>query len=151
MRPFLLESPSQFRTPGPNSLGSAAWAADFNEVKALGSAGSLVRTATQTHNALFWQSNGGPALLWNDVASDLVESSGSIDLRNSARLLGMLNLAGADAAINCWNDKYHYDFWRPWNAIVNDGDGTTYRRLTLADVEGPIVVAYRDHESECHL
>jgi hypothetical protein len=130
VRPFLLQSPSQFRTPGPNPLASAAWAADFNEVKAIGSAGSLVRTATQTHNALFWQSNGGPALLWNDVASDLVESSSSIDLLNSARLLGMLNLAGADAAINCWNDKYYYDFWRPWNAIVNDGDGNP---ATVAD------------------
>jgi hypothetical protein len=29
----------------------------------------------------------------------------------------MQNLSGADAAINCWNDKYHFDYWRPWNAI----------------------------------
>ena len=29
----------------------------------------------------------------------------------------MQNLSGADAAINCWNDKYYWDFWRPWNAI----------------------------------
>ena len=29
----------------------------------------------------------------------------------------MMNLSAADAAINCWNDKYHFDFWRPWNAI----------------------------------
>jgi hypothetical protein len=28
-----------------------------------------------------------------------------------------MNLAGADAAINCWNDKYYWDFWRPWQAI----------------------------------
>jgi hypothetical protein len=34
----------------------------------------------------------------------------------------MQNLIGADAAINCWNDKYHHDFWRPWNAIARAAD-----------------------------
>ena len=33
--PFLLESPSQFRTDGPNDLASAAYAEEFNEVKEL--------------------------------------------------------------------------------------------------------------------
>ena len=40
-----------------------------------------------------------------------------LDAADSARLLALQNLSGADAAINCWNDKYHFDFWRPWNAI----------------------------------
>jgi hypothetical protein len=36
----------------------------------------------------------------------------------------MLNLSAADAAINCWNDKYYFDFWRPWAAIQRaDEDG----------------------------
>jgi hypothetical protein len=118
VRPFMLQSSSQFRTAGPNALGSSAYAADLNEVKRLGDANApaTVRTAAQTHNALFWQSNGGPAILWNDVASDLIEAR-SMDMGDSARLLGMMNLAAADAAINCWNDKYYWDFWRPWNAI----------------------------------
>jgi len=116
VRPFMLQSSSQFRTAGPNALGSAAFASELNEVKALGSATSAVRTPTQTHNAIFWQSAGGPTILWNDVASDLIEGR-SINMADSARLLGMLNLAGADTAINCWNDKYYWDFWRPWNAI----------------------------------
>ena len=34
VKPFVLTSPSQFRTPGPNALSSAAWAREFNEVKA---------------------------------------------------------------------------------------------------------------------
>jgi hypothetical protein len=125
VRPFLLETSSQFRTPGPNPLGSAAYAADFKEVKSLGRVDSVDRDATQMHNALFWQSSGGPALLWGDVASDFVETpSYRIGMADSARLLAMMNLAGADAAINCWNDKYHYDFWRPWHAIQQaDTDG----------------------------
>ena len=60
VRPFLIESSSQFRTDGPPALTSAAWAADFNEVKALGSVNSTVRTPEQTHIALWWQSTGGP-------------------------------------------------------------------------------------------
>ena len=118
VRPFLLKNSSQFRTAGPNALSSDAWAKDYNEVKAIGALNSPTRLPDQTHNALFWQSNGGPALLWNDVADDLVESpSHSLDMADSARLLAMMNLAAADAAINVWNDKYYYDFWRPWNAI----------------------------------
>ena len=129
VRPFMLTSPSQFRTAGPNALSSTAWAKDYNEVKAIGALNSATRLPDQTHNALFWQSNGGPALLWNDVADDLVESpSHSLGMDDSARLLAMMNLAAADAGINVWNDKYHYDFWRPWNAIpraLDDGNGAT--------------------------
>ena len=36
----------------------------------------------------------------------------------------MLNLAAADAVINCWNDKYQWHFWRLWHAIHDaDRDG----------------------------
>jgi hypothetical protein len=148
VRPFLLRSSSQFRTAGPLRLASAAYAADFNEVKALGSVDSAVRTPEQTHNALFWQSVGGPTLLWNDVASDLVEGLGdSISMADSARLFGMLNLAGADAAINCWNDKYHWDFWRPWNAIAHadiDGNPATEPDPTWTAL---LTAPYPDHPS----
>ena len=42
-KPFVLNSPSQFRTAGPYALTSAQWAADFNEVKSL--ARSIARHA----------------------------------------------------------------------------------------------------------
>jgi hypothetical protein len=58
------------------------------------------------------------------VARDLVDETSSVDIADSALLFGMLNLGGADAAINCWNDKYYWDFWRPWQAIREaDRDG----------------------------
>jgi hypothetical protein len=123
VKPFLMQSSSQFRTAGPQALGSAAYAADFNEVKALGSVNSTVRTPEQTHIAIFWQSP--PTLTWNQVARNLVEDpTYAVDVVDSARLFAMLNLSGADAAIHCWNDKYHWDFWRPWQAIREaDRDG----------------------------
>src|SRR3954470_24548492 len=44
-----------------------------------------------------------------------------LDPLDIARLLALQNLSEADASINCWNDKYHWDFWRPWNAIPRSG------------------------------
>jgi len=125
VRPFLLKNSSQFRTDGPQALRSRAWAKDFNEVKALGSVNSTARTDEQTHIALFWQSAGGPGLTFNAVARNLVhDPTYSVDIADSALLFGMLNLGGADAAINCWNDKYYWDFWRPWQVIREaDRDG----------------------------
>jgi hypothetical protein len=125
VRPFLLESSSQFRTDGPNALTSSTWAADFNEVKALGSEKSTVRTPEQTHIALWWQSNGGPTVQWNGTARQLVDNPDyGVGIDDSALLFAKLNLAGADAAISCWSDKYYWDFWRPWQAIHEaDKDG----------------------------
>jgi hypothetical protein len=125
VKPFLMQSSSQFRTAGPQALGSAAWATDFNEVKALGAANSSVRTPEQTYIARWWQST--VVASWNAVARDLVGRE-DFSLVDSARLFAMENLAAADAAINCWNDKYHWDFWRPWNAIpraLEDGNPAT--------------------------
>jgi hypothetical protein len=125
VKPFLLQSSSQFRSAGPPALSSAAWAADFNEVKALGRATGSTRTDTQTYIARWWQST--PVASWNDVARQLITHN-HLDVSDSARLLALQNMAAADAAINTWNDKYYYDFWRPWNAIVRaveDGNDAT--------------------------
>jgi hypothetical protein len=121
-----MQNSSQFRTAGPQALGSAAWARDYNEVKALGGDGVVTpsaRTPEQTYIARWWQSPGGPSLLWSAVARDLIaDPANGVGLVDGARLLAMMNLAGADAAINCWNDKYYWDFWRPWNAIRRGGE-----------------------------
>ena len=120
--PFLMQSSSQFRTDGPNALTSDAYAEDFNEVKALGSINSTSRTPEQTHIAIFWQ-GAPPPLAWNRVARNLIDQY-AVDIGDSALLFAMLNLSAADAAINCWNDKYYWDFWRPWTAIQRaDEDG----------------------------
>jgi hypothetical protein len=125
VRPFLIQSSSQFRSPPPPALGSQQWATEFNEVKSLGRATGSTRTEQQTYIAKWWQS--APILSWNEVARQLIARTG-LDAADSARLLALQNLSGADALINCWNDKYHYDFWRPWNAIpraLEDGNPAT--------------------------
>jgi hypothetical protein len=126
--PFLVRSPSQFRTDGPYSLTSAAYAADVNEVKSIGSINSVTRTAAQTHAAAFWNSN--PAANYNAMARRFVDQL-SLDVSDSARLFAMLDLSAADALITTWNDKYHWNFWRPITAIRRaDTDGNP---ATVAD------------------
>ena len=128
MKPFLIKSPSQFRSKGPYALTSKKYARDFNEVKELGALNSSTRTADETAAAVFWQF--APIALWNPLMRDLADRY-DLDTADQARLYGMVNLAGADGAIACWNDKYHWNFWRPRAAIREaDTDGNP---RTIAD------------------
>ena len=125
-KPFLIESPEQFRSEGPNALESGQYTKDFNEVKELGALDSTKRTADETAAAVFWQFP--PIALWNGVARSL---AGSLDTADQARLYAMINLAAADGAISCWNDKWYWHFWRPLAAIREaDTDGNP---ATVAD------------------
>jgi hypothetical protein len=114
VRPFIVPDVNMLRSDGPNPLTSDAYAEDFNEVKELGSLTSTKRTADQTAAAIFWQ-DSGPAI-WNRVYRALAASRG-LDIVDSARLFAMTNLAAADGAIGCWNDKAYWSSWRPITAI----------------------------------
>ncbi|MBA2643106.1 MAG: vanadium-dependent haloperoxidase, partial [Actinobacteria bacterium] len=128
LKPFLIESPSQFRSEGPNALTSAAYAHEFAEVKELGALNSSTRTADQTAAAVFWQF--APIALWNPLARELADRF-HLDAADKARFYATFNLAAADGAIACWNDKYYWSFWRPRTAIREaDTDGNP---ATMAD------------------
>ena len=121
MTPFTLDSPSQFRADPPPDLSSKRYRKDYNEVKAVGALASILRTAEQTDIGYFWADN--TAVLWNRAIQGIVAVSTST-LAENARLFALVNLAGADAAITCWDTKYTYVFWRPVTAIQNgDNDG----------------------------
>ncbi|TMB99739.1 MAG: vanadium-dependent haloperoxidase [Chloroflexi bacterium] len=124
--PFALTSPSQFAMPGPRALSSAQYAADFNEVKAFGSATSTARTATQTETAKLWQLDN-PTGIWDRVADSLAESH-HLNLIRTARLLALVDAAETDAVIAVFNAKNQYNFWRPVTAIAqaaSDGNPDT--------------------------
>jgi hypothetical protein len=144
VKPFVMQSPSQFRTPGPNALSSTTWATEFNEVKTLGRFDSAVRTPQQTYIARWWQST--PVSSWNEVGRDLAARNG-LDIADTARLLAMQNLSGADASINCWNDKYYWDFWRPWNAIPRAGEDGNPATVPDAGWTALITAPYPEHPS----
>jgi hypothetical protein len=126
--PFIVPDVEALRSDGPNPLASRAYAEDFNEVKGYGSLDSTVRTVDQTEAAVFWQANG--AGLFNALFRQLA-STQDLDIAEAARMFAMADLAGADGAIACWNDKYYYRFWRPLSAIRLAG--TDGNPATVAD------------------
>jgi len=155
MTPWVIAAPGQFRPAGPPALTSARYAADFNETKTFGNARSMVRTADQTQFAWFWAASTA-SFMWNSVARSLIvgrneergdrddgrgdpgdrggdrSGRGTSTLAN-ARLLALVNLAMADAAIGCWEAKYMYVFWRPVTAIplaATDGNPATVEDAT---------------------
>ncbi len=118
--PFGMTNSSQFRPPGPPSLDSQQYAADYDEVKGLGAAVGSTRTEDQTEIALFWADGAGtetPPGHWNSIAQIIAAARGNT-LEENARLLALLNIAMADAAICAWDAKYTFDFWRPVTAIA---------------------------------
>jgi hypothetical protein len=119
--PFMLSSGSQFRPDAPPALGSAEYAAAYNEVKEIGAIGSATRTADQTASALFWDVSNG--LTWIRIGVDVVADDGKSPLEN-ARIMAKLSTAVADSLIAGFDAKYHHNFWRPVTAIrEGDSDG----------------------------
>ena len=127
LTPFVLESQWQFQ-PGPpyaatlaEALASADYAADVNEVKAIGSLNSTVRTPEQTELARLWQAVG--AIDENRSARSVVPEENK--LVDNARLFALLNMAACDALIASMESKFVYGLWRPHHAVrLADTDGT---------------------------
>jgi hypothetical protein len=118
--PFAMSSSSQFRPPGPPSLDSQRYAADYEEVKELGALVGSTRTQEQTEIALFWADGAGtetPPGHWNSIAQ-IIAAAQENTLEENARLFALLNIATADAAICAWDAKYTFHFWRPVTAIA---------------------------------
>ena len=145
VRPLLLESSDQIPLPGPYALTSPEYAADLEEVKALGSVDSTARTAEQTETARFWSDN--PIRQYQDGLRGLVTRRG-LDLVDGARTFALLNTTVADAMVACWRAKVDYAYWRPSTAIHRaDEDGNPD---TVADPDWmPLIAnpAYPDYPS----
>jgi hypothetical protein len=143
--PFVLDSPSQFRTRGPHALTSRAYAKEYNEVKALGAALGSSRSPDQQALAQFYTVH--PVELFNRTFRD-ISAAAQLSVVEEARLFAMLNLAGADSLINCWDDKAHWSFWRPITAI-HEGDNDGNRRTVGNPSWNSVIPAppYPDHPS----
>lgn len=114
--PFVMRSSSQFRPDGPPALDSEQYTKDYNEILEIGSLNSTLRSAEQTGIANFWRAS--PTAIWNGVLTQALAVR-NLDLASTARVFALMYLAAADSSIACWEAKYHYNFWRPFPAIVN--------------------------------
>jgi hypothetical protein len=123
--PFALIKASQFRAPPPYQVTDLEYTFDLNEIKSLGSAGSVSRSSDQTDVALFWYESS--PMGWNRIAR-ILAGQHSLNLQEEARLFASLNSALADAYISAIESKFTYNFWRPITAIhqaAADGNPAT--------------------------
>lgn len=106
----------------PDLLRSAAYTAQFDEVKSLGRYDSTTRTAAQTEIAHFWANDldgtSKPPGQLLSITSTVAIDQG-LDVPATARLFALVSVAMADAAVVAWDAKYdtELDLWRPDTAI----------------------------------
>ncbi|HYV35341.1 MAG TPA: phosphatase PAP2 family protein [Gemmataceae bacterium] len=151
---FAVDNIAAYLSPPPPPLGSAAYAAAFNEVKVLGAADAATsdrdgnglpdRSPEQTQIGIFWGYDGSPELgtpprEYNQIVRIIAQQQhNSVD--DNARLFALVNLAMADGAIQCWDTKYVYDFWRPIIGIRGantDGNNLTVREADWTPLGAP--------------
>ena len=114
MRSYVLQSASQFRPAPPPAFGSADFLAAL----------AFVRHTTDTRGpnevaiANFWNQSVGPpttAGYWMARGGALASAAG-LDERETAHLYALIGVSMTDAAIGCFEAKYHYLYIRPSQA-----------------------------------
>jgi hypothetical protein len=134
---------------GPDPLGSAEYAADYNEVKRVGSTTSETtgdRTAAQTEVSRFMNVNITP--VYRDALIRRLEAE-PMGLIPTTRLFARIDAAQVDSFIQTWRLKYDIGFWRPFQAIAGaetDGNPDTNLHPTTW---APLITnpAYSDYAS----
>lgn len=134
-RPFTFENGDDFRVhAGEGPLGfttlnallaSPGYAAQFNEVKTVGSRNAETegnRTNDQTQIAFFWANdvNGTykpPGHLM--YITEVISNAHGLSLAENARLFFLAGLGMGDAGVVAWDAKYDtkVDLWRPISGI----------------------------------
>lgn len=126
VKPIAVADITAYRPEPPPALNSGEYAEAVDEVMQLGRLNGSLRTSEQTEIAVFWVDGAGTATPpghWNRIAITASMAAGDSMLQR-ARTLALLNLAMADAGIASWDAKYHYNVWRPIDAIRRaDEDG----------------------------
>ena len=117
--PFGILTATQFLPPPPPFLTSERYAEDLNEVKALGSATSSLRSDDET---LFVRLTAGVNTstgfqhVWNIVAREAIRKRG-LPLLEAARTFALMNAAIHDGLQTSFTSKFVYGLWRPVTAI----------------------------------
>ena len=125
VKPFLMQSSVRNFVRRSTCAQQPRLRRSVNEVKAIGGDGVVTpsaRNPTQTYVAKWSRATPSRAGTTSRAAH---RHETHLDAADSARLLAMENLTAADAAINTWNDKYHFRFWRPFQRSEAAADGNS--------------------------
>jgi hypothetical protein len=125
VRPFGIESSSQFRSEPPPSLTSGVYAQDFNELQRVGDINSTERPQDRTDVARLYAVGPGH-WTWNYTLLQIA-STRNDEITDTARTMALMNMAINDAYISGFETKYFYRTWRPVTAIPRgDEDGNKW-------------------------
>jgi hypothetical protein len=132
LRPFVLDSASQFRPGKPDLLDTSSTSSYFKNAMEVYNTvnkkdSQLVAIAkfwdcnpnisvTQGH-VTYFQQKISPGGHWLNIASTVLEHK-KAPIDTSAKVLSKLAIAIADGFINCWEAKFHYNTIRP-ETIIN--------------------------------
>jgi len=112
--PMAIKDVRGYDIGGPPALDSPRFARDYNEAKAVGARNSSTRSAEQTAVAIYWTVQ--TMIPWNKAAQ-AAATARNLSVLESARLFALLNIAAHDTQVVGSEQKYRYNFWRPYNAI----------------------------------
>jgi hypothetical protein len=119
VEPFGLLTATQFLPDPPPLLNSEEYAESVENVQAMGSVNSGVRSAEQTLLAKLFAGAGygpNPFGLWRKVAHEVALSQ-RLSLIDTARVFALLNVAMNDGLQTSHTSKFIYNLWRPISAI----------------------------------
>ena len=127
--PFVMTNVHSHLSSPPPALDSFEYAVGYQHLLDFGGDGiqyPTLRSRQQTVTGIFWAYDGTPGLgtpprLYNQIVRTIaIQKRNSVE--SNARLFALVNLAMADAGIQCWYAKYYYEFWRPIVGIRNGDD-----------------------------
>jgi hypothetical protein len=119
---FGIPSVDAVPTPTVPDMNSDEFTQAFNQVYALGADDpNSTRTTDQTEIGIYWgydvaRGLGDPPRLFNQIARVVAQQERNT-VGENARMFALMNIAMADAGIQCWGVKYRDIFWRPIVAI----------------------------------
>jgi hypothetical protein len=148
--PFALLTSTQYLPSAPPTLTSTVYAEDFEEVRRLGSATSVERTAEQTQLAKLFAPMGYRTqhwAVWNNVTRDAAQSQ-RLSLVDTARLFALVNASIHDGLQTSHTSKFVYGLWRPVTAIQRADEDLN--PATIADPSWTSLIAappYPSHSS----
>jgi hypothetical protein len=113
-KPYTMRSPDQFRPGAPPDLESRKYRKAVDELRQVGGATSTERTDEQTAIARFWADQ---PIAQNQRTLRTHAAQLDWDIAPTARLFAAVMTSEADSIIACWDAKYTYQLWRPWQSV----------------------------------
>jgi hypothetical protein len=119
IKPWTMNSGSQFRATDFYDPASPEFAKEFETIRLLGGADSAIRTKEQSEIALFWEDGPWgvtPPGHFLYIGMQLLQNQ-SLRFIELARSFALISMTQCDASIAAWDSKYYYDVVRPESAI----------------------------------